>query len=530
MAEIVSLAEAVERAIHDGDAVAMEGFTHLIPFAAGHEVIRQRRRDLTLIRMTPDLIYDQLIGAGCARKLIFSWGGNPGVGSLHRFRDAVENSWPVPLEIEEHSHAGMANRYVAGASGLPFAVLRGYNGTGLETLNGDPQSVPTIKPITCPFTGETLTAVSALRPDVAVIHAQRADRTGNVQLWGITGVQKEAVLASARSVVTVEEIVDELDPRPGAVVLPGWTVTFVAQARGGAHPSYALGYSVRDNDYYVAWDAIARDRETFTRWLDEQRYAGADMTYTADEMMTVSAARALRDGMTCFVGIGLPSSAANLARATHAPSLVLIYESGTIGAKPDRLPLSIGDGMLAETADAVVSVPEIFNYWLQPGRIDVGFLGAAQIDKFGNINTTVIGGDYGNPKVRLPGAGGAPEIAASCREVIVVVRQNHRSFVERVDFVTSVGYGSGRTDRERLGLTGAGPKKIITDLGVLEPDPETLEFTLTGLYPGVSVSVAKERTGWDLAIATDPEIIAAPTPAELDALRRFQGTRARSHQ
>ena len=276
MAEIVSLAEAVERAIHDGDAVAMEGFTHLIPFAAGHEVIRQRRRDLTLIRMTPDLIYDQLIGAGCASKLIFSWGGNPGVGSLHRFRDAMENSWPVPLEIEEHSHAGMANRYVAGASGLPFAVLRGYRGTGLETLSGAggaPGTTPTIKPITCPFTGETLTAVSALRPDVAVIHAQRADRSGNVQLWGITGVQKEAVLASRRAVVTVEEIVDELDPHPGAVVLPTWTVTYVAQAPDGARPSYALGYSVRDNDYYVAWDAIARDRDTFTRWLDEQVYA-----------------------------------------------------------------------------------------------------------------------------------------------------------------------------------------------------------------------------------------------------------------
>jgi len=264
--------------------------------------------------------------------------------------------------------------------------------------------------------------------------------------------------------------------------------------------------------------------------MTSQVSADQAVTYTADEMMTVSAARALRDGMTCFVGIGLPSSAANLARATHAPSLVLIYESGTIGAKPAQLPLSIGDGMLAETADAVVSVPEIFNYWLQPGRIDVGFLGAAQIDKFGNINTTVIGGDYRNPKVRLPGAGGAPEIAASCREVIVVVRQSHRSFVERVDFVTSVGYGSGPGDRERLGLTGAGPKKIITDLGVLEPDPETLEFTLTGLYPGVSASVAKERTGWDLAIAAEPEIIAVPAPAELDALRRFQGMRARSHQ
>ena len=246
-------------------------------------------------------------------------------------------------------------------------------------------------------------------------------------------------------------------------------------------------------------------------------------TYTSDEMMTVSAARALRDGMTCFVGIGLPSAAANLARATHAPSLVLIYESGTLGAKPDRLPLSIGDGMLAETADAVVSVPEIFNYWLQPGRIDVGFLGAAQIDRFGNINTTVVGGDYRHPKVRLPGAGGAPEIAASCREVIVVIRQSHRSFVERADFITSVGYGSGPGDRERLGLTGAGPKKIITDLGVLEPDPETLEFTMTGFYPGVSASAAKERTGWDLAIAADPEIIAAPAPAELSALRAFRG-------
>jgi glutaconate CoA-transferase subunit B len=250
--------------------------------------------------------------------------------------------------------------------------------------------------------------------------------------------------------------------------------------------------------------------------------AVTELTYTADEMMTVAASRTLRDGMTCFVGIGLPSAAANLARATHAPGLVLIYESGTIGAKPAELPLSIGDGILAETADAVVSVPEIFNYWLQPGRIDIGFLGAAQIDKFGNINTTVIGGDYARPRVRLPGAGGAPEIAASCREVIVVVRQSSRSFVERVDFVTSVGYGSGPGDRERLGLTGAGPQKIITDLGVLEPDPVTFEFTLTGLFPGVSATAAKERTGWDLAVVADPETIAGPSPAELDALRSLQ--------
>ena len=251
--------------------------------------------------------------------------------------------------------------------------------------------------------------------------------------------------------------------------------------------------------------------------------------YSADEIMTVTAARALRDGMTCFAGIDLPSAAANLARATHAPGLVLIYESGTIGAKPGSLPLSIGDAELAETADTVVSVPEIFNYWLQPGRIDVGFLGAAQIDKFGNINTTAIGGDYRSPRVRLPGAGGAPEIAASCREVIVVVRQSVRSFVERVDFVTSVGYGSGPGDRERLGLTGAGPQKIITDLGVLEPDPVTLEFTLTGLFPGVSAAAAKERTGWDLAVVADPEIIAAPSPAELDALRSFQTFLPQAH-
>ncbi len=267
MAQIASLADAVAELVHDGDTVALEGFTHLIPFAAGHEIIRQRRRDLTLVRMTPDLIYDQLIGAGCARRLVFSWGGNPGVGSLHRFRDAVQHSWPVPLEIEEHSHAGMANRYVAGAAGLPFAVLRGYVGTDLAAQTA------TIRSITCPFTGEVLTAVPALRPDVTIVHAQRADRAGNVQMWGIVGVQKEAVLAATRSLVTVEEVVDALDPRPGAVVLPTWVVSLVAHVPGGAHPSYAHRYSQRDNDYYVRWDAISRDRETFRAWLNEQVYA-----------------------------------------------------------------------------------------------------------------------------------------------------------------------------------------------------------------------------------------------------------------
>jgi glutaconate CoA-transferase subunit A len=261
MADLVTLAEGVAALVHDGDVVALEGFTHLIPVAAGHEIIRQGRRDLTLVRMTPDLVYDQLIGAGCARKLIFSWGGNPGVGSLHRFRDAVEHGWPGPLELEEHSHAGMANRYVAGASGLPFAVLRGYVGTDL------PAQSSTIAAITCPFTGEVLTAVPAVNPDVAIVHAQRADRKGNVQMWGITGVQKEAVLAAKRSLVTVEEIVDDLEPRAGAVILPSWVVTAVAAVPGGAWPSYAQGYYDRDNDYYKAWDAISRSRERFGEWV-----------------------------------------------------------------------------------------------------------------------------------------------------------------------------------------------------------------------------------------------------------------------
>ena len=275
MATIGTLAEGVAAVVHDGDTVAFEGFTHLIPFAAGHEVIRQRRRDLTLVRMTPDVLYDQLIGAGCARRLVFSWGGNPGVGSLHRFRDAVQHDWPAPLELEEHSHAGMANRYVAaawaaGAANLPFGVLRGYRG-------GDLPARTRVAFVTCPFTGEELAAVPALRPDVTIVHAQQADRQGNVQLWGITGVQKEAVLAAARSIVTVEEIVDELEPRPGAIVIPGWVIDAIVLAPFGAHPSYAHGYYERDNDFYVAWDEISRERDTFQSWIKEHVLGTADV-------------------------------------------------------------------------------------------------------------------------------------------------------------------------------------------------------------------------------------------------------------
>ncbi|QIS20105.1 CoA-transferase subunit beta [Nocardia terpenica] len=246
------------------------------------------------------------------------------------------------------------------------------------------------------------------------------------------------------------------------------------------------------------------------------------MTYTSDEMMTVAAARALRGNKRCFVGIGLPSAAANLARTTHAPELVLVYESGTLGSKPGRLPASIGDGILAETADAVISVPEVFNYWLQPGRIDIGFLGAAQLDRYGNINTTVIGGDYAHPKVRLPGAGGAPEIAASCGEVFVVVRQSRRSFVERVDFVTSFGHGRGRGERAALGLRGAGPTMVITDLGVMRPDASG-ELILVAVHPGVTAAQVREAAGWDLKVATDIDVTEPPTAAELSALRALQG-------
>ena len=264
MAAILSLAQAVEDNLKDGDTVAMEGFTHLIPFAAGHEVIRQGRKRLSLIRMTPDLIYDQMIGMGCAEKVVFSWGGNPGVGSLHRFRDAHENGWPNKIAIEEHSHAAMANAFDAGAAGLPFAVFRGYRGAELKRVN------PNIKDIACPFTGEKLAAVPAIKLDAAVVHAQRADRKGNVLFEGIVGVQKQAVLAAKRSIVTVEEIVDTLEPHsPNAVILPGWTVSAVVHVPGGAHPSYAQGYYKRDNNFYKKWDAISRERDSFRAWIDE---------------------------------------------------------------------------------------------------------------------------------------------------------------------------------------------------------------------------------------------------------------------
>jgi glutaconate CoA-transferase subunit A len=264
MASFLSLPEAVATNVRDGDTVALEGFTHLIPYAAGHDLIRQGFGGLTLIRMTPDIIYDQLIGMGAAAKLVFSWGGNPGVGSLHRMRDAIENGWPRPLAVEEHSHAAMANAYEAGAANLPFAAFRGYLGADLAKVN------PRIKSVTCPFTGEVLAAVPAIRPDVAIIHARKADRAGNILIEGIIGVQKQVVLAARRSIVTVEERVESFaGTHPNACILPHWTVGAIAVVPGGAHPSYAQGYYMRDNAYYLAWDAIAREREGFLAWMKE---------------------------------------------------------------------------------------------------------------------------------------------------------------------------------------------------------------------------------------------------------------------
>ena len=270
MARIVQLKEAVQELVRDGDVVALEGFTHLIPFAAGHEIIRQRRRNLTLIRLTPDVIYDQLIGAGCAAKLVFSWGGNPGVGSLHRLRDAVEQQWPAPLALEEHAHAGMAAAYAAGASGLPFALLRGYLGSDLPKYNDR------IKFIDCPYTGERLATVPSVRPDVSVIHAQKADRHGNVLMWGLVGVQKEAVLAARRSIVTVEEVVDRLEAPANAVVLPHWVVSAVCEVPGGAFPSYAQGYYPRNNAFYKQWDLVSRERDSFNAWIERHVTGTAD--------------------------------------------------------------------------------------------------------------------------------------------------------------------------------------------------------------------------------------------------------------
>lgn len=532
--------------VHDGDTVALEGCTHLVPYAAGHEIIRQGKSGLTLVRMTPDLIYDQLLGMGCARKLVFSWGDQGRVGPLPRLRDAMEKGWPQPLEVEEHSHAGMANAYAAGASDLPFAAMRGYAGCNPSGLERH------VRPVICPFTGEALVAVPSVRPDVAVIHAQKADRRGNVLLWGILGVQKEAVLAAREVIVTVEEIVDNLEAWPGACVLPSRVVSAVCPVPGGAWPSSALGYYGRDEASYRAWGKIAGDRQGFLAWMrrhvletedhEEFRRVHAKTSsempaqgrarprgraFSAAEMMTVAAARMLKDRSVCFVGAGLPTKAASLARLTHAPELVLIGESGPIETSFELLSFSGGDGEQVVSADAMVSTPEIFRYWLQGGRIDVGFVSAAQVDRFGNLNPAVAAGPRGRARMRSRGSGGWPEVAAMAGEVLVVMRQSRRSFVERVDTAASAArLDGGDAPRQRAGLSGQGPTAIITDLGIMTPDPVTKEFTLTSVHPGVSIDQVQAATGWDLKVAPEVATTRAPAPRELRLLRGALGAAA----
>ena len=480
---------------------------------------------------------------GCVDKLVFSWGGNPGVGSLHRFRDAVENGWPQPLAIEEHSHAAMANAYEAGAAGLPCAIFRGYIGSDLPKVNS------TIKRVTCPFTGEELAAVPAVRPDVAIIHAQRADKAGNVMIEGVLGVQKEAVLASKRSVVTVEEIVDELPARPQpqrdcAAALDrrpcrrgaGRRVSFL---RAGLLPAQqrllqGMGHHRQGTRHVPRLDEDQRPGKRPRSFCPIRAQAargggvGSMADYKPREMMTIAAARALKNDDVCFVGIGQPSAACNLARLTHAPGITLIYESGTLATKPNVLPLSIGDGELCETALTTVSVPEMFRYWLQGGRIKIGFLGGAQIDKFANLNTTVVG-PYAKPKVRLPGGGGAPEIATSCGEIFIIMAQGKRSFVDKLDFVTSIGHVSGGDSRAKLGVKTKGPTRLITDLAMFAPDPETKEMTVVSIHAGVTREQIQENTGWKVKFAANLAETPPPTARELDVLRELQARTARAH-
>ena len=469
--------DAVADLVRDGDTVAIEGFTHLISFAAGHEIIRQRKRDLTLAPLTPDLIYDQMIAAGVARKLVFSWLGNPGVGGLGAIRRRIEGEIPAePLEIEEYSHFGMVGRYTAGAMNIPFFPLRSYFETDLPVAN------PLIRPIKSPYGDETIYAVPPLRPDVTIVHAQRASAGGDTQVWGLLGCQKEAG--------RVEPVRHRIRRSRGA--------------GRRAHGGWCL-VPQRDRDR-SGWQADPRRRpgRQPDRALRATTMTEA-VAFSKSEMMIVAAARELAEQHVCFVGVGLPNIAVNLAKRTVAPDLELVYEAGVFGARPARLPLSIGDPSIVTGATAVVSMLELFGYYLQRGLIDVGFLGAAQIDRFGNINTTVIG-PYDHPTTRLPGSGGACEIAINARQVFVIMRQSKRSFVETIDFRTSPGNLGEAEQAERIrregGWLGRGPSVVVTDLGIYHFD-ETGEMRLDSLHPGATVEGVRETIGWELSDVED---------------------------
>ena len=511
-----------------GDTVALEGFTHLIPFAAGHEMIRQGIGDLTLIRMTPDLLYDQMIGCGLAQALVFSWGGNPGVGSLHRLRDAVERGWPRPIEIEEHSHAAMAHAYAAGAADMPAAFFRGYVGSDLAAVN------PNVRFVDCPFTGERLAAVPAHRPDVAIVHAQKADREGNVLLEGIVGVQKEAVLAAKRSLVTVEEVVEAL-PR-GEPQCGGAAVVDRDRDRRGARRRAAVVRARLLRPRQRVLCRVGRDlaRSPDVSGLDRRARAvpaggGGAVSYSAVEMMTVAAARALADDDVCFVGIGLPSAACNLARLTHAPRLRLVYESGTIETRPDVLPLSIGDGELCETALTTVSVPEMFQV-LAAGRPHHDRVPRRRAGR--SLRQPEQHGDRRLRPVRAFDCRAAAVRRRSrpcCHRTFIVMRHSRRAFVERLAFLTTLGHGPTGRERRALGVTTEGPALLVSDLCTMRPHPDTKELQVVSLHPGVSREHVVEQTGWPVAFADAVAETPAPTARELEVLRDLQARTAAAH-
>lgn len=581
MAEVVETTTAVARAIDDGDCVYLAGFSHLVPTAVGHEMIRQEVTDLDLVRLAPDPIYDQLIAAGCVATATFSWAGNPGIGNLGAFRRAVEDGVPRKIAVEEYTHFGLLSRLVAAARGYPFLPLRTFVGSDLLAHRDD------VRPVDEPFGDDgggdddgggepgSIPVVPPLAPDVAVVHAQRADTEGNARAWGIIGDLREAVFAAEKVVLSVEEIVDEdtLSADDRGTFLPGREIDYLVEAPFGSHPSYAHGYYGRDADAYAEWNTRSREHSAVDEWLDEWVHGVADRREycaklgderlaalrssvggersrnstppgstgstgaaggtdaghstmpasgegsrepTGTELMVASAARELTDEDTVLVGVGLPILACLLAKRTHAPEMTMLYESGAIEADPRTLPYSTAGPGVATSARDIVPMYDVFTNYLQAGRLDVGFLGGAQVDRWGNVNSTVIG-EYDSPKVRLPGSGGACEIASNTDRTIIVTPHQRRRFPEKVDFITSPGYVGGREGRSEKGLRG-GPDVVVTDKACMRFDARG-ELYVDALHPGVTRTEVQETTGWDLAFASDVGETPRPAPEAIRLLR-----------
>lgn len=567
MTDITDATTAVSRAIEDGQCVYLAGFSHLVPTALGHEMIRQEISDLDLARLAPDPIYDQLVAAGSVSTATFSWAGNPGVGNLGAVRRAVEEGVPHPIEIEEYTHFGLLSRLAAGARGYPFLPVRTFVGSDLLAHRED------VRQVEIPYEeGGSIPVVPPLTPDVALLHAQQADREGNARAWGIVGDVPEALFAAETVIVSVEEILEESIDGTGTegVVLPAGEIDYVVEEPFGSHPAYTQGYYGRDTDAYLAWDEYSREREATEAWLDEWVYgvddrraycerlgddrldalrsavggvggvesfgddrtdrvgsalptapseageAGEASDFTRTELMVASAARELADEDTVLVGVGLPILACLLASRTHAPEMRMLYESGAIEANPESVPYSTASPKIATSARTIVPMYDVLTQYLQAGRIDVGFLGGAQVDRWGNVNSTVIGA-YDAPKVRLPGSGGACGIASNADRTIIITPHERRRLPDAVDFVTSPGYVDGRAGRAERGLAG-GPSVVLTDKAVLRFDDRGEAYAET-LHPGVTREEVQETTGWELRFADELEETPLPSAAAISLLR-----------